>query len=132
MMNVRIAQCAIAVSAALASFGAFAQTLPVPGTGTLDIWWKAPLSGATVSGQLSLDKCYINGIGVTKVDFYLDSTLLNSDTVMADGMSCVLDTTKFANGAHQLKAVARDSAGPIYNELSGMHTHEIHSLTKPA
>src|SRR6185503_17537040 len=98
MTKLRTAKCAIAVAEALASLGALAQTLPAPGAGTLDIWWKAPLSGATVSGKLSLDKCYINGIGVTKVDFYLDSTLLNSDTVMSDGMSCVLDTTKFANG----------------------------------
>jgi hypothetical protein len=121
MKNVRLAKCAIAVSAALVSFGAFAQTLPAPGTGTLDIWWKAPLSGATVSGTLSLDKCYINGNGVTKVDFYLDATLLNSDSVMTDGMSCVLDTTKFANGAHQLKAVARNASGQIYNELRSIN-----------
>ncbi len=129
-MNVRIAKCAIAVSAALASFGAFAQ-LAAPTSGTLDIWWKAPAAGATVSGKLSLDKCYIYGKGVTRVDFYLDSTLLNSDTVMSDGMSCVLDTTKFPNGAHTLKAVARNSSGQIYNELRSINIANTSTTNTP-
>ena len=115
-MNVQIAKCAIAVTAALASINAFAQLTP-PTAGTLNIWYKAPLAGATVSGTLSLDKCYVRGVGVTRVDFYLDSTLVSSDTNVADGMSCVLDTTKFANGTHQLKAVARNAAGATYNEV---------------
>ena len=72
---------------------------------------------AIVTGTLSNDKCYIRGVGVTRVDFFLDSTPIGSDTVMADGMSCMLDTTKFANGAHTLKAVARNSAGATYNEV---------------
>src|SRR3954468_6303628 len=115
-MKARIAKCAIAISAALASFSAFAQLTP-PTAGMLDIWFKAPLAGSTVSGALSNDKCYIRGVGVTRVDFFLDSTPIGSDTAMADGMSCVLDTTKFANGAHQVKAVARNSAGATYNEV---------------
>src|SRR5258706_3408416 len=115
-MKVSIAKFALAVSAALVSFSALAQLTP-PTSGALDIWFKAPLAGATVSGTLSNDKCYIRGAGVTRVDFFLDSTPIGSDTAMADGMSCVLDTTKFTNGAHQLKAVARNAAGATYNEV---------------
>jgi hypothetical protein len=115
-MKASIAKCAIAVSAALVSFNALAQLTP-PTSGALDIWFKAPLAGATVSGTLSNDKCYIRGSGVTRVDWFLDSTPIGSDTVMADGMSCVLDTTKFGNGAHQLKAAARNAAGATYNEI---------------
>src|SRR3954466_14937594 len=129
-MKVRIAKCAIAISAALASFSALAQLTP-PTSGALDIWFKAPLAGATVSGTLSNDKCYIRGAGVTRVDFFLDSTPLGSDTVMADGMSCVLDTTKFANGAHQLKAVARNSAGATYTELRSINIQNASAPTTP-
>lgn len=48
---------------------------------------------------------------MTRVQFFLDSTTLNTDTTMADGMQCLLDTRKFANGSHQLKATAYDAAG---------------------
>jgi hypothetical protein len=129
-MKARIAKCAIAISAALASFSALAQLTP-PTSGALDIWFKAPLAGATVSGTLSNDKCYIRGSGVTRVDWFVDSTPIGSDTTMADGMSCVLDTTKFANGTHQLKAVARNSAGATYNELRSINIQNA-STTPPA
>src|SRR5258706_253816 len=129
-MKVSIAKCALAISAALVSFSALAQLTP-PTSGALDIWWKAPAAGQAVNGTLSNDKCYISGNGVTKVDFFLDSTPLNSDTTMADGMSCVLDTTKFANGAHQLKAVARNSAGATYNEVRSINIQNAASTTPP-
>jgi hypothetical protein len=89
---------------------------PAPTSGTLEIWWKAPGSGATVSGTIQDTGCYVNGRGVSRVEFYLGSTLVNSDTRMSDGMSCLLDTTKFANGSHTLTAVAYDSSGRTYRE----------------
>jgi hypothetical protein len=91
-------------------------TLPAPTSGTLEAWFKAPLSGNTVSGKLALDKCYVKGTGVSRVSFFLDDTALNADTNVGDGMSCELDTTKFANGSHMLRAVAYDSSGRSYNE----------------
>src|SRR5438093_96130 len=94
-----------------------AVALPAPTSGTLEVWFKKPVSGATVSGQVQLDGCYVAGRGVSRVDFFLDSTPLNSDSNVGDGMSCVLDTTKFANGTHQLKAVAYNSSGAAYNEI---------------
>ena len=44
--------------AALALFGALllaaqAQSTPAPSSGSLDVWFKAPKSGATVSGVLN-------------------------------------------------------------------------------
>jgi hypothetical protein len=92
-------------------------TLPAPTAGNLNVWFKKPASGATVSGQVQLDGCYVAGIGATRVDFFVDSTLLNSDTNVADGMSCVLDSTKFANGSHQLQAVAYNASGASYREV---------------
>ena len=111
-----------AVAAAVlcgASFATHAAT-PAPTTGTLEIWWKAPLKGSTVSGVLNDTKCYVNGRGVAKVEFSLGTTPLNTDTTMSDGMSCSLDTTKFANGTHTLTAVAYDSAGRTYRESASI------------
>jgi hypothetical protein len=36
---------------------------------------------------------------------------------VADGMQCLLDTTKFANGTHQLKAVAYDASGASRSDV---------------
>jgi hypothetical protein len=59
----------------------------------------------------------VKGNGVSKVAFSLDATALNTDTTMGDGMQCVLDTTKFANGSHSLKATAYDASGKAYLEV---------------
>jgi hypothetical protein len=107
-------------------------TLPAPTSGSLDAWFKAPLSGQTVSGTLSLDKCYVKGTGVSRVSFFLDSTALNSDTNVGDGMSCVLDTTKFANGTHQLRAVAYDSSGRSYNERVNINIQNSATTPPPS
>jgi len=90
---------------------------PAPGSGALDLWFKSPLANNTVSGTLSGTKCYVNGTGVSKVAFKLDSTALNTDTVMSDGMQCVLDTTKFANGTHTLTATATSSTGATRSDV---------------
>jgi len=90
---------------------------PLPGT-TIGVWFKAPANGATVSGVLNLGtSCYVNAFAATRVAFFLDSTALNTDTNVADGMQCVLDTTKFANGAHQMKAVAYDASGKTDTDI---------------
>jgi hypothetical protein len=93
-------------------------TTPAPGSGALEVWFKAPLRGSTVAGVLNGGaNCYVKGNGVSKVAFFLDSTALNTDTTMSDGMQCVLDTTRFANGTHSLKAMAYDSSGKAYSEV---------------
>jgi hypothetical protein len=107
-------------------------SLPAPTSGTLEAWFKAPISGSTVSGKLSLDKCYVKGTGVSRVSFFLDSTALNSDTNVGDGMSCELDTTKFANGTHELRAVAYDSSGRSYNERISINIQNSGSTTPPS
>ena len=86
---------------------------PAPFSGSLDVWFKAPLAGSTLSGVLNGGtSCYVNASGsVARVVFTMDSTALNTDTKPSDGMQCVLDTTKFANGTHQLIATAYDSSG---------------------
>jgi hypothetical protein len=98
--------------------GSTGGTTPAPDSGALEIWFKAPLGGSTVSGVLNGGtSCYVKGFGVSKVAFSLDATALNTDTTMGDGMQCVLDTTKFANGSHSLKATAYDASGKAYLEV---------------
>src|SRR5688572_31869621 len=122
-MKLRTATCSLAVSAALAAIAPMSATaaLEAPTPGTLEVWFKAPFSSSTVSGQVQLDKCYVRGTGVSRVEFFLDSTRLNTDSTMSDGMSCVLDSTKFANGTHQLRAVAYNSSGASYIETTSIN-----------
>ena len=73
--------------------------------------WAAPASGATVSGYLS--ECQVlvtDSDGVKQVDWYLDSTKINTEMV-APYETCKLDSRKFSDGAHLLKAVAVDTKG---------------------
>ena len=106
-----------------------ATALPAPGTGTTEIWFKSPSNGATVSGVLQQGSCYVAGRGVSRVEFFLDATRLNTDSNVADGMSCVLDTTKFANGKHQLKAVAYGSTGAAYTEIVSINISNASTST---
>jgi hypothetical protein len=122
------AVAALALCAGLPA-SALAQSLPAPTSGTLEVWFKAPLGGQTVSGTLSGDKCYLKGYAATRVSFSLDGAALNSDTNMSDGMSCVLDTTKFPNGTHELRAIAYDSSGRSYTERVSVN---IQNTTAPA
>jgi len=41
----------------------------------------------------------------------IDGTAVNTDSTPSNGMQCVLDTTKFANGANQPQATAYDASG---------------------
>src|SRR5262245_3628502 len=107
-------------------------TLPAPGAATSpNVWFKAPVSGNTVSGTLQLGTCYVKANGVNRVSFFLDSTPLNSDTNVADGMSCVLDTKKFADGAHKLVAMGYNSAGASYREGIGITIKNGTGTTPP-
>jgi hypothetical protein len=116
--------------------------LPLPPTsGELEIWFKAPAKGATVSGVLRQEKCYVAGRGVKRVEWFLDSTRLMADLDMTNGMTCVLDTRKFPNGSHTLWAIAYDGTGKKYEEpntiniqnaVSGTNTPPTVALTAPA
>jgi hypothetical protein len=101
-----------------------------PGAGALDVWFKAPANGSTVKGVLNAGtSCYVFGTGVTKVAFTLDSTALNTDTTPADGMQCLLDTTKFPNGSHTLTAVASDAAGNRRSDVISLNVQNAATVT---
>src|SRR2546423_15645838 len=56
----------------------------------------------------------------------MNSTALNTDSAVSDGMQCVLDTSKFVNGSHQLTATAFDAAG---NSRSDVITVNVQNAT---
>ncbi len=85
-------------------------TTPTPSTGP-SVSWTAPASGGTMTGniQQSTSQCQVSGTGIARVVFSMDSTQLNTE--LTAPYLCNIDTTKFANGTHTLKAVAYNSSG---------------------
>ncbi|MGC1089477.1 MAG: immunoglobulin domain-containing protein, partial [Candidatus Acidiferrum sp.] len=70
----------------------------------------SPVSGATVSGTITVSATATDNVGVASVQFLVD----NVDTGAADTsapFSLSLDTTKLSNGTHSLTATASDAAG---------------------
>ena len=64
----------------------------------------SPLSGTVAVSALATDD-----VGVTQVDFFVDGTLIGSDTVSS--FEIQWDTTSVTNGDHELTALASDAAG---------------------
>jgi hypothetical protein len=70
----------------------------------------APAAGATVSGTTPVSASASDDIGVVGVQFTLDGANLGAEDTSAP-YSVSWNTTAVANGAHALRAVARDAAG---------------------
>src|SRR5688572_17936113 len=71
--------------------------------------FRTPSDGQTVFGQLNKSACEVTGSSIRRVIFYLGATRLNSDE--SSPWNCNVDTKRFADGAHVLKAVALDASG---------------------
>jgi hypothetical protein len=81
-----------------------------PTGGPTNLAFVAPANGGTISGSISQSSgCELTGTGIARVDFSLDSTPLNTEG--SAPWNCNIDTTKFADGTHKLKARAYDSGG---------------------
>jgi hypothetical protein len=76
----------------------------------------APASGATVSGTTTISASASDNVGVTKVDFYVDSVLKGSDTSSPYSYSWA--TTSYSNGAHTIYTKAYDAAGNVGTSAS--------------
>ncbi len=95
----------------------------------------APIAGATVSKTITVTATAADNVTVSKVEFYLDGTLLATDPTAP--YSCSWDTTTAINGSHTLTAKAYDIGGnttisgsvvvTVFNDL----TAPIISLTSP-
>lgn len=73
----------------------------------------APAEGSGVSGTVAVSANATDEVGVSKVEFYVDSTLTNTTSASPYGFQW--DTTRAANGQHLLTAKAYDSAGNFSN-----------------
>jgi alkaline phosphatase len=68
-----------------------------------------PQAGATVSGSVDITADASDNVRVTRVEFYIDAALKNTDTTSPYSWSW--DTTAESEGTHTIKAVAYDTAG---------------------
>lgn len=71
----------------------------------------APLNGAVVSGTTTITASASDDVGVTKVEFYVDSALKGTDTTAP--YSYAWDTTAYPNGSHTIFSKAYDAAGNV-------------------
>jgi hypothetical protein len=71
----------------------------------------APTNGSSVSGTTTVTASASDAVGVTKVDFYLDGSLVASDTTSPYSFGWT--TTASSNGSHNLFTKAYDAAGNV-------------------
>lgn len=72
---------------------------------------SSPASGATVSGTIEIQGTATDNVGVTAIQFYVDSHLVTSATSSPFAFSW--STTGVANGSHTLMVEASDAAGNV-------------------
>ncbi|RCS30798.1 carbohydrate-binding protein CenC [Rhodanobacter denitrificans] len=63
------------------------------------------------SGTITLSANATDNVGVTRVEFYIDNTLVATDT--ATPYQATVDSTTLTNGSHNLVAKAYDAAGNV-------------------
>ncbi len=70
-----------------------------------------PEANSTLTGTVTLSATATDNVGVTKVDFYLGTTLVGSDSTSP--YSLAWDSKTLANGAYNLTCRALDAAGNV-------------------
>ena len=68
-----------------------------------------PTGGSTVFGSIDVDASATDDVGVIRVEFFVDGSLVNTDTNAPFGF--VLDTTTLTDGSHTILARAFDAEG---------------------
>jgi hypothetical protein len=71
----------------------------------------APSEGTSVSGSVNLAATATDNTGVSRVEFYDNTTLIATDT--SSPYSVSWDSTKVTNGSHLISARAYDAAGNV-------------------
>lgn len=71
----------------------------------------APANGASVSGTVQVTASASDNVGVSKVDFFIDNVLVNTDT--ASPYAYAWNSAAATNGTHVLVAKASDAAGNV-------------------
>lgn len=83
----------------------------------------SPAAGSTLSGNVTLLASASDAVGVTRVDFFIDGTLLGS--VASAPYSVTWNTTKVANSTHVVSARAYDAAGNAGNTAITVTTSNV-------
>lgn len=81
---------------------------PPPDTTAPSVSVSSPTAGTTITGSATVAATATDNVGVSKVEFYADGVLKNTDTTAPYSYS--LDTTTLTNGTHSLTAKAYDAA----------------------
>jgi hypothetical protein len=97
-----------------------------PPSATID----APVNGTAVSGTVTLSVSATDNVGVTKVDFLVDSALIGTVTG-ASPFGALLNTTQLSNGPHSISAIAYDAAGNAGNAAPVSITINNADVTAP-
>jgi poly(hydroxyalkanoate) depolymerase family esterase len=92
---------------------------------------SAPANGATLSGTVNVTATATDNVGIAKVEFSIDNTLVGTDT--ASPFAYSWNTAAATNGAHTLVARAYDAAGntATSSTLSVTVTGGISDTTAP-
>jgi len=98
----------------------------------------SPTSGASVSGTITISASASDNVGVTKVEFVLDSSTLTSSSTSSP-FSVVVDTKTLSDGAHSLVARAYDAVGNVgpsapisFTVMNADRTAPITTITSPS
>jgi len=92
--------------------GRYVVTPPPPvDTTNPTVSMTQPSDGSTVSGTINVSANASDNVGVSKVEFYNDGVLFNTDSTSP--YSTTFDTTTVADGSHQFNAKAYDAAGNV-------------------
>ncbi|NHJ86068.1 MAG: hypothetical protein FK734_11445, partial [Asgard group archaeon] len=84
-------------------------TYTTPDTTPPTVSLTAPTNGATVSDTVTISASASDNVGVSYVAFYIDSTLVGTDTTSSYTYSW--DTTAYTDASHTIYARAYDAAG---------------------
>ena len=95
------------LSSAQKSGGQAVSQLPQVDNTPPSISISEPASGASLSGSFTFRASASDNVGVVKVGFYLNGTLVAEDGTAP--YETTIDTQKYDNGGYTLKAVAYDS-----------------------
>jgi hypothetical protein len=74
---------------------------------------SSPTGGTTVSGNFTVTASASDNVGVSKVEFYLDSATTPAATITSSPYTFNWNTSSVANGTHTIKAKAYDAANNV-------------------
>jgi subtilisin family serine protease len=93
---------------------AYVVATPVPGgpdTENPTVSITSPTSGAHVSRNVSITASASDNVGITRVDFFLDSGTTPIGSTTSAPYAIAWDSGTTSSGSHSLSATARDAAG---------------------